>query len=128
MPTQSENRVKLLTQAIDERKRLIERASDVEQLLNSRLYKRVIERGYLQDTALALVADRANHSTRSDPVREASNTRKLDAISEFKAYIEGALALGSQAELQVSEMESEADHLREFGDAALVDYDQGLEG
>lgn len=77
----------------------------LEALRKNPHFKKVIEEGYFKDFSFNLTMQRAFPDVREHPDRLATNTRKLDSISELSHYFRtlGAMATHAKASLEQAE-------------------------
>lgn len=78
--------------------KVMEKGKALRRLLNSSDFKSVIINGFLREYALHLVYQRAESTEDGDKV-----SRKIDAVAEFKAYIDKVLLDATTAEKTVGE-------------------------
>lgn len=78
--------------------KVMEKGKALRRLLNSSDFKSVIINGFLREYALHLVYQRAESTEDGDKV-----SRKIDAVAEFKAYIDKVLSDAATAEKTVGE-------------------------
>lgn len=78
--------------------KVMEKGKALRRLLNSSDFKSVIINGFLREYALHLVYQRAESTEDGDKV-----SRKIDAVAEFKAYIDKVLLDAATAEKTVGE-------------------------
>lgn len=100
---------------IAEAKELIKRGSDIEKLVGTPLFKRVVEEGYFKEFASQLVLQRATPSGRD-------NQENIDAdiagIGAFRQYLNSAIQLGKYAKNRLDAMEeTQEEILAEEGEA-----------
>lgn len=79
-------------------KKVLERGKALRRLLASTDFKSVVVNGFLREHALHLVYQRAASTEDGDKV-----SRKIDAVAEFKAFLDTVLADASIAEKTVAE-------------------------
>lgn len=82
--------------------KVMEKGKALRRLLNSSDFKSVIINGFLREYALHLVYQRAESTEDGDKV-----SRKIDAVAEFKAYIDKVLLDAATAEKTVGEASEE---------------------
>lgn len=105
----------------------IERAADVQKLINTKLFKKVITEGFIETFGHNCVANRI----RLTPAQLETNNAQLTGISVFQSYIANVLAAGGSAEAQLKELKAEQERYNtmeldaEGNDPAL--YDSPLE-
>lgn len=83
-------------------------ADALARLEKNRDFKKVIEEGYFKEFAHNLVAQRAMPEMRSTESVIATNTRKLDAISELRHWFRGVRSMGYQGQLKLDANKQEA--------------------
>lgn len=79
-------------------KRTLEKGKALKRLLLSSDFKSVIVNGFLREYALHLVYQRADSTEDGD-----RTSRKIDAVAEFKAYLDKVLEEAATAEKSVDE-------------------------
>lgn len=82
--------------------KILEKGKALKRLLNSSDFKSVIINGFLREYALYLVYQRAESTEDGDKV-----ARKIDAVAEFKAYLDKVLSDATTAEKTVTEASNE---------------------
>lgn len=87
-----------LENQISRDKKIVERGKALKRLLNSSDFKSVVVNGFLREFALNLVYQRADSTEVDDKV-----SRQIDAIAEFKAYLDKVLSDATIAEKTVGE-------------------------
>jgi hypothetical protein len=92
-------------------KKILERGKSLQRLLNSSDFKSVIVNGFLREYALHLVYQRANSTEDGD-----ITSRKIDAVAEFKAYLDKILDEATTAQKSVDEAADELVKIRNHED------------
>lgn len=88
-------------------KRTLERGKSLQRLLNSSDFKSVIVNGFLREYALHLVYQRAESTEDGD-----RTSRRIDAVAEFKAYLDKILDDATVAQKSVDEAADELVKIR----------------
>lgn len=94
-------------------KRTLERGKSLQRLLNSSDFKSVIVNGFLREYALHLVYQRADSTEVGD-----ITSRKIDAVAEFKAYLDKILEEAATAQKSVDEATDALVKIRNHEDEA----------
>lgn len=87
-----------LESLIEKDKKISERGKALKRLLNSTDFKNVILSGFLREHALKLIYDRANSTEPDD-----ATSRKIDAVAQFKAYLDSVLDEAEIADKAIAE-------------------------
>lgn len=87
-----------LESLIERDKKISERGKALKRLITSSDFRNVILQGFLRDHALNLVYERANSTKPYD-----ETSRKIDAIAQFKAYLDSVLNDAEIADKAIAE-------------------------
>lgn len=87
-----------LESLIERDKKIAERGKALQRLTKSSDFRNVILEGFLKEHALNLVYERANSTEPDD-----STSRKIDAVAQFKAYLDSVLTDAEIADKAIAE-------------------------
>lgn len=95
---------------INNNRLVAENAANLEQLVSSQLFNKVIKKGYLIDEAVRLTSLLADPSMQT-PEKQAGVLEQLKAISHFQEYIRVQLRQGDLARKSIADAQQQIEEV-----------------